>query len=125
MTYREQLLDRRWQIKKSGILERDKYTCQNINCKHKDDNSKQLHIHHLDYFPELMAWEYSDDMLITLCEPCHTSEKARPREEKYIINTLRFKGFLVCDLLALSSLIETDNVFSKNLLNILRKFQTK
>lgn len=125
MAYKDQLLDRRWQMKKNKILERDKYTCQNTNCQHKEDNSKQLHVHHLDYFPDLMAWEYPDDMLTTLCEPCHTKESFRPKEEKYLINTLRMNGFLSSDLLAYSSLIETDEVFAKRLLNLIREFQSK
>ena len=125
MSYKDQLADRRWQIKKSRILERDKYTCQNTNCKHKEDNTKQLHVHHLDYFPDKMAWEYPDDMLLTLCEPCHTSEYSREKEETYLLNALKFNGFLASDLLAYSSLIETNETFTRRLLNLIREFQNK
>ena len=72
-----------------------------------------------------MAWDYPDDMLISLCRKCHEAEQQRPKEEKYLINTLRMKGFLVSDLLAHSVLIDTDENFTKNLLKILREFQTR
>lgn len=124
-SYKDQLLDRRWQIKKNKILERDNFTCQNVNCKHRGDTTIPLHIHHLDYIPETMAWDYPDDMLITLCEICHKKEQERPKEEKYLINTLRMKGFLVGDLLAHSTLMETNEKFTKTLLSVLREFQSK
>ena len=125
MTYKEQLKDRRWQIKRNKILERDKYTCQNKNCNHREDNSVFLEVHHLEYMGDYKAWEYPDDMLITLCRVCHESEQLRPKEEKYLINTLRMKGFLVSDLLAHSVLIDTDKSFTEKLLKTLREFQIK
>lgn len=30
-----------------------------------------LHIHHKYYMKDLLAWEYKDDALITLCQTCH------------------------------------------------------
>jgi hypothetical protein len=72
-----------------------------------------------------MAWDYPDDMLITLCEDCHKAENERPKEERYLINTLRMKGFLIGDLLAHSAMMETDSAFTANLLRILRDFQNK
>jgi len=123
ISYKEQLRDRRWQIKRNKILERDKYECQNKNCKHKPDNTILLHVHHLDYIEDKMAWDYPDDMLITLCEKCHDSEQLRPKEEKYLLNTLRMRGFLLCDLLALSTKIEIDKGFTATLLKVLRDYQ--
>lgn len=72
-----------------------------------------------------MAWDYPDDMLISLCRKCHESEQLRPKEEKYLINTLRMKGFLVSDLLAHATLIDTDEEFTMKLLKILREFQSR
>ncbi len=125
MTYKEQLKDRRWQIKRNKILDRDKNECQNKNCAHRKDNTVLIEVHHLDYIADTMAWDYPDDMLISLCRKCHESEQLRPKEEKYLINTLRMKGFLVSDLLAHATLIDTDINFTKNLLKILREFQSK
>lgn len=125
LTYQEQLRDRRWQIKRNKILNRDNHSCQNTNCKNKEDNNVLLEVHHLDYIGDTMAWDYPDDMLITLCSVCHAKETERPKEEKYLINTLRMKGFLVGDLLSCSSKIETDKNFTETLLKILREFQSR
>lgn len=125
MTYREQLRDRRWQDLKTKILSRDNNKCQNVNCKHRHDTSILIEVHHIDYFPGKMAWEYPEDMLISLCSVCHNEEQKRPAEERYLIQTLRMKGFLISDLLAHSAIIETDAKFTANLLKVLREFQNK
>jgi 5-methylcytosine-specific restriction endonuclease McrA len=120
-TYKEKLSDRRWQIKKSKILERDEYKCQSHNCE-SGENS-QLQVHHLTYLGNLSPWDYPDDMLITLCKMCHELESGRSELEKHLSNTLKMKGFLFSDLLAMSSKIDKDEKFAKTLLSILRKFQ--
>ena len=120
-TYQEKLRDKRWQIKKTEILSRDKFKCQSHYCKSPENAS--LEVHHLDYIPDIEPWDYPNDMLITLCNPCHQKEQERPKEEKHVINTLKMKGFLMGDLLALSSKLDTDFKFTKSLLNILRDFQ--
>ena len=40
--------------------------------------------------------------------------------EKYLSNTLKMKGFLLSDLLALSCKIDTDKKFTETLLKVLR-----
>ena len=122
-TYRDMLLDRRWQIKKNKILERDNYKCKSHNCK--SDETVQLQVHHLDYIGNLAPWDYPDDMLITLCKLCHEKESGRTELEKNLSNTLRMKGFLFSDLLSMSSKLDTDKQFTETLLHILRDFQTK
>ncbi len=118
MTYAEQLKDVRWQQKKSEILTRDKFLCQ--CCK---EPNKTVHVHHVDYISGTMAWEYPNDMLITLCEDCHASESERSKCEKYLFNTFRMKGFFISDLFALSSLVDTNETFAKYLIKTLRNFQ--
>jgi len=68
MTYKEQLLDPRWQKKRLEIFERDKFTCQ--ICL---DKKQTLHIHHKEYDKtyKTMAWEYKDYIYQTLCSDCH------------------------------------------------------
>lgn len=68
MTYKEQLVDARWQKKKLSILERDGYKCQICG------NSSHLSVHHKVYKPNMLAWEYPDNMLVTLCQDCHDKE---------------------------------------------------
>jgi 5-methylcytosine-specific restriction endonuclease McrA len=117
MTYSEKLKDPRWQKRKTSILQRDNFQCQEKSCL---STHKTLHVHHLDYIPGIEPWEYPDDMLITLCFECHEKEKDRTRLEFYLSNTLRMKGFLLSDLLALSCKIDTDIQFSETLLKVLR-----
>lgn len=67
MTYKEQLKDPRWQKKRLEIMERDGWQCQ---CCFDRDNT--LTVHHKKYDNGKMAWEYENELLITLCEDCHT-----------------------------------------------------
>lgn len=65
MTYKEQLLDPRWQRRRLQILERDKWCCQ--NCM---DDKSTLHVHHMVY-DSGMAWEANGLALVTVCQSCH------------------------------------------------------
>lgn len=76
MTYAEQLLDSRWLAKREEILERDRYGCKRCAVFGRTG----LHVHHLAYYGGLMAWEYPDRLLITLCELCHTKEHQHAQE---------------------------------------------
>ena len=118
MPYAEQLLDPRWQRRKTEILERDKFTCQ--ECIRTD---LTLHVHHLDYLGfSIMAWEYPDDMLLTLCKPCHDKEKYRELLYPGLATALKFNGFLFEDLLCLTTMLH-DKKFYRPLLKKLRKIQ--
>jgi len=70
MTYSELLQDPRWDEKRKEILKRDDLTCQ--ECKITDVT---LQVHHHFYHPNTMPWDYDNDVLITLCEPCHLQEE--------------------------------------------------
>lgn len=117
MTYKEQLLSPQWQKKKTDILLRDKFTCRNCN-----STEKTLHVHHLLYL-DIKAWEYPNDMLVTLCVDCHNEEQKRSELERHLATTLKMKGFFVSDLLAMSCKIDEDLIFTKALLKILREYQ--
>lgn len=66
MTYKEQLLDPRWQKKRLVILDRDGWTC-----RYCGNTKKTLHVHHNYYIKGNLAWDYPDDSLCTLCSDCH------------------------------------------------------
>jgi hypothetical protein len=117
MTYREKLLDPKWQRKKAQILQRDNFTCRNEKCKSTEIT---LHVHHLDYIPGINPWDYPDDMLLTLCAVCHDKENERLMLERYLSNSLKMKGFLISDLLSLACKIDTDDEFTATLLKALR-----
>lgn len=63
-TYRDKLRDPRWQKKRLEIFQRDAWTCQACG-----DKETELQVHHLAYSGE--PWEAQNDMLRTLCAPCH------------------------------------------------------
>ena len=82
-----------------------------------------LEVHHLDYLGDFKPWEYPMDMLITVCKTCHNKENTRYKSEKMLLNTLKMKGFMVGDLVALSCKFDTEDNFTKSLLTALRKMQ--
>lgn len=65
MKYKTQLESPKWERKRQVILKRDNYTC--TECGSKD----KLHVHHLYYISDHMAWNYPNNALITLCSKCH------------------------------------------------------
>jgi len=67
--YTEQLKDVRWKEKSLLILKRDNYTC----CRCRVSGVK-FSVHHFLYFPNTKLWEYPNDLLITLCDECHSKE---------------------------------------------------
>lgn len=68
--YTEKLKDPQWQKKRLEILQRDNWTCKGCG-----DNKSTLHVHHKKYIFGRDPWEYENNMLITLCEFCHTREE--------------------------------------------------
>lgn len=69
MTYKEKLLDPRWQKKRLEVLESDYWSCRACESK-----TGTLHVHHLWYEKDCDPWDYPNECLITLCDKCH--EKA-------------------------------------------------
>lgn len=99
MTYLEQINHPKWQKKKSEILNRDNYTCQLCGSK-----EKTLHVHHLIYFSGKMAWEYDNELLITLCKDSHKEIE----ELKKIIALISLQVIKKkIDLIELSEIIKT------------------
>jgi len=74
-TYREKLLDPRWQKKRLYILERDKWSC--VYC---GDTENTLHVHHKRYRHSVDPWDVPDADLVTLCCRCHETETSERRE---------------------------------------------
>lgn len=65
-TYREMLLDPRWQRTRLLVLQRDQW-----RCLHCGDTEATLHVHHTFYERDRAPWEYHPDSLVTLCASCH------------------------------------------------------
>lgn len=82
-SYREKLQDPRWQRKRLKIMERAGYRCEWCGTDAQLDSAKRgtvpgLQIHHGWYGKQVKPWEYEDDSLYCLCDPCHEqAETAR------------------------------------------------
>lgn len=72
-SYSEKLRDPRWQKRRLEIMNRDGFACRRCGSK-----TETLNVHHLVYRNGCDPWEYDDDDLMTLCEPCH--EQAEDQE---------------------------------------------
>ena len=65
INYKDQLKDRRWKKLANKIRKRDNYTCQLCG------SHEHLQVHHKKYIKNILAWEYDESNLITLCSECH------------------------------------------------------
>lgn len=87
-TYKEKLLDRRWEMKRLEILQRDGFKCTDTGCS--SDENETLHIHHLDYIKGAEPWDYPNEYLQTLCAICHkTIADEREMYESKLVNGFR------------------------------------
>ncbi|MFA4944922.1 MAG: hypothetical protein WC789_09510 [Lentisphaeria bacterium] len=69
-TYSEKLKDPRWQKKRLEVMQRDEFRC--VECGASDQT---LNVHHAYYVRGREPWEYPDESLHTLCEPCHETRQ--------------------------------------------------
>lgn len=93
MSYSELLKDPRWQRKRLDILNRDNFTC--VCC---GDDKSTLHVHHQYYINGRMPWEYSNDLLITLCAKCHENEESLKEQDEDVMKRLLSTGLLRSDV---------------------------
>lgn len=85
MTYKEKLLDPRWQKKRLEILERDNWTCG-----HCGDTETTLHVHHFYYEKGKDPWEIDDYGLMAVCADCHAVNHLKMTElEKSLLGSVR------------------------------------
>lgn len=90
MTYKEKLLDPRWQKKRLEIFQRDDFMCRRCLSAHKT-----LHVHHKFYLNGKNPWEYDESALITLCDTCHEVEELIIIQKKRLISNINNFGFIV------------------------------
>lgn len=65
----EDYKDPRWQKKRLEILDLARFKCETCGA-----TDKQLHVHHLVYFPGRKPWDYDKSLLRCLCHSCHKDE---------------------------------------------------
>jgi hypothetical protein len=68
--YLDKLKNPKWQKKRLEIMNRD-----NFKCRCCGDTETNLNVHHI-YYNSLNKnpWDYSDNLLITICDKCHKKE---------------------------------------------------
>lgn len=66
LTYKEKLLDPRWQKKRLQVLKKHKFQCQ--YCR---DRESTLHVHHLRYADSRNPWDSPLVDLTCVCNICH------------------------------------------------------
>lgn len=83
---------REWLKRRQLILTRDHHTCARCGAK------ENLQVHHRIYDSTLHVWEYTDEYLVTVCQPCHqkihdeikvTTLYSKEELPKFNINTLK------------------------------------
>jgi 5-methylcytosine-specific restriction endonuclease McrA len=77
LTYAEQLSDKRWFKRREEIFRAKGRVCS--KCGSKDN----LQIHHIQYLPNKLAWEYKNKYLIVLCEKCHKKAHCIDLDEEF------------------------------------------
>lgn len=121
MAYETYLKRGEWQKRRLHIFERDNFKCQCSTCKSPNSN---LEVHHIEYLSfDLKPWEYPDDMLITLCNICHSKETKRFHHEEKLLTAFKMKGLLVGDIISFTALLYSDKDFTKNLIDSIKKIQ--
>lgn len=73
-SYWDKLQDRRWQKKRTEIMQRDNFCCQYPNCP---STTSMLDVHHKAYLRNTDPWDYPEYCLITLCREHHEVEQNR------------------------------------------------
>lgn len=73
-TYKELLLDPRWQRKRLEVLE-----AAGWRCEYCMDGENTLHVHHNRYVKGRKPWEYERSELRALCADCHEEHHAHKR----------------------------------------------
>lgn len=105
-SYYEKLKDPRWQKVRLKIMDRDKFTC--LLCNSKD---KTLNVHHGYYQKNAEPWEYPEESLHTLCEPCHKSIEWRMQVIRKSIGCLQVGNIeRFCNLILYMSDCESDTM---------------
>lgn len=78
--YSELLKHPKWQEKRLRVFDR-----ANFKCRRCGSGERSLHAHHKIYFRGHKPWEYEDDLLECLCEPCHQAAHEAKQELDLIV----------------------------------------
>lgn len=76
-SYQEKLRDSKWQERRLRLLDKAQWKCDLCDCERP---SAGLQVHHPVYLTGLDPWEYPDELVTVLCEPCHIQRQAIERD---------------------------------------------
>jgi hypothetical protein len=103
--YAAKFQDPRWQQKRLRIFERDEFMCH--KCYDVGDPPKPLHVHHRFYKKYgTDPWDYPDEALVTLCEPCHEEETALHGEARQRLLEVVMADLFSEDVIRLADALE-------------------
>jgi hypothetical protein len=72
LSYADDLRHPLWQRKRLHVLNRANWTCECCG-----STTTELHAHHKVYVKGRKPWEYPDELLECLCDPCHEAAHAQ------------------------------------------------
>jgi hypothetical protein len=70
--------DSRWQKLRLEAMQRDGWKCR--SCRKDSEDGVTLNVHHIYYESGKAPWEYTLNMLVTLCEDCHKAIHDKQKE---------------------------------------------
>jgi hypothetical protein len=76
-TYSEKLKDTRWQERRLHLFNKAVWTCELCNANRP---ACGLQVHHPVYLTGLEPWEYPDELVMVLCDPCHVERQSIERD---------------------------------------------
>ena len=94
MSYKQQLKNPLWELKRNKIFKRDGFKC--VKCR----ISYKIQCHHKKYIDGNMAWDVPDSFLETLCEKCHKIEHKGRHIKTFVVKTTKSKQKRYIDLQA-------------------------
>lgn len=86
-TYSELLRDPRWQKVRLKKLEAAHWACELCY-----DGDTMLSVHHKRYVKGRKPWEYPENELAVLCQPCHEEEHANKEVQSDLLGCLHVDG---------------------------------
>lgn len=90
LAYAEKLKHPRWQKKRLQILDAAGWQCEDCNA-----SEKSLSVHHCYYLPDTEPWEYTRDLLMSLCDECHVRRQNLERQiHVNVAKLMRMKSYL-------------------------------
>lgn len=87
MTYAQKLKLPQWRQRRCERIEKAEHCCS--ACGGHESIVGALQVHHVIYLRGREPWEYSDELLLVLCESCHFDRQINDEEASFEFAWLR------------------------------------